>query len=138
VARPTDVGWVTPPQAMPSITTDFGDTSQIAWYPAAYTFAICAFTPVAGKMAATFPLNWVYLSFSVVFLIGSVVCAAAPTSSALIAGRAISGLGAGGVASNGLTILVTIAPVRLKEVFVGVGAACFTIGLVLSPVLGGA
>lgn len=125
-------------QAIPSITTEFGDTSQIAWYPAAYTFAICAFTPVAGKMASAFPLNWVYLSFSAVFLVGSIVCGAAPTSSALIVGRAISGLGAGGVASNGLTILVMIAPVRLKQVFVGMGAACFAVGLVLAPVLGGA
>ncbi|KAK0649201.1 putative MFS transporter [Cercophora newfieldiana] len=123
--------------AIPSITTEFGDTSEIAWYPAAYTFAICAFTPIAGKLASTFPLNWVYLCFSTVFLVGSIVCATAPTSSALIVGRAVSGLGAGGVGSNGLTILVTIAPVKLKQMFMGVGAACFTIGLVISPVLGG-
>jgi len=124
-------------QAIPSITTEFGDTSQIGWYPAAYTFAICAFTPIAGKMASIFPPKWVYLSFSTVFLIGSILCAAAPTSSALITGRAISGLGAGGVASNGLTILVTVAPVKLRQMFVGIGAACFAVGLVLSPVLGG-
>lgn len=63
--------------------SEFGDLSQLAWYPAAYTFAICAITPLAGKMAVVFPLNWVYLSFSVIFLIGSIVCGCAPTSNAL-------------------------------------------------------
>ncbi|KAK3324448.1 putative MFS transporter [Cercophora scortea] len=124
--------------AIPSITTDFGDTSQLAWYPAAYTFATCALTPLTGKMAAVFPINWVYLSFSGIFLLGSIVCGAAPTSNAFIAGRAVSGIGAAGVASNGLTILVTIAPARKKPLFMGLGAACFALGLVVAPILGGA
>ncbi|KAK3687919.1 putative MFS transporter [Podospora appendiculata] len=124
--------------AIPSITTDFGDTSQLAWYPAAYTFATCAVTPLTGKMAAVFPINWVYMSFSSIFLVGSIVCGAAPTSNAFIAGRAISGIGAAGVASNGLTILVTIAPPRKKPLFMGLGAACFALGLVVAPILGGA
>ncbi|KAJ2902901.1 putative HC-toxin efflux carrier TOXA [Zalerion maritima] len=124
--------------AIPSITSDFGSTSHIAWYPAAYTFATCALTPLAGKLAAVFPLDRVYLGSSVVFLAGSVVCGAAPTSEAFIAGRAIAGAGAAGVASNGLTILVTIAPARKKPLFMGMGAGCFAIGLVLAPILGGA
>lgn len=124
-------------QAIPSITSEFGDTSMIAWYPAAYTFAICAITPLAGKMASVFPLDYVYLAFSAIFLVGSIVCGAAPTSTALIAGRAISGAGAAGVAANGMTILIVIPPPKLKPLFMGIGAACFGIGLILSPVLGG-
>ncbi|KAH8898085.1 MFS general substrate transporter [Thozetella sp. PMI_491] len=123
--------------ATPSISSDFGNTAQIAWFPAAYTFATCVLTPVAGKLASIFSMKWVYLSFSVIFFAGSVICGAAPTGNVFIAGRAIAGVGAAGVASNGMSILVTIAPDGKKPLFVGFGAAFFGIGLVLAPILGG-
>ncbi|KAK4149187.1 major facilitator superfamily domain-containing protein [Chaetomidium leptoderma] len=109
--------------ALPSIMSEFGDSTNIAWYPAAFTLATCALTPVAGKMAPVFPLDLVYSSFTCIFLVGSIVCGWAPTSSAFIAGRAIGGIGAAGVASNGLTILVTIAPVTKRPMFMGLGAS---------------
>lgn len=118
--------------------SEFGDSTNIAWYPAAFTLATCALTPVAGKMAAVFPLDIVYSSFTSIFLVGSILCGCAPTNNAFIAGRAIAGIGAAGVASNGLTILVTIAPATKKPAFMGMGAACFGIGLIIAPLLGGA
>ncbi|KAK3376326.1 MFS transporter [Lasiosphaeria ovina] len=125
--------------ALPSIMTDLGDSSSnIAWYPAAFTLATCALTPVAGKLASVFRLDLVYSSFTLVFLVGSILCGWAPSSSAFIAGRAIAGIGAAGVASNGLVILVTAAPPTKKPVFMGAGAACFVIGLIAGPLLGGA
>ncbi|KAG7290749.1 hypothetical protein NEMBOFW57_000752 [Staphylotrichum longicolle] len=111
--------------ALPSIMSEFGDSTNLAWYPATFTLATCALTPVAGKMASVFPLDLVYSSFTFIFLVGSILCGWAPTSSAFIAGRAVAGIGAAGVASNGLTILVTIAPVTKKPIFMGLGAACF-------------
>ncbi len=54
-----------------------------------------------------------------------------------IAGRAVAGIGAAGVASNGMTILVTVSSFKMKTILVGIGVACFGIGLVLGPVLGG-
>ena len=126
-------------QALPSIMDELGDEpSNIAWYPASFTLATCAFTPIAGKMASVFPLDLVYSSFTFIFLVGSILCGWAPTSGAFLAGRAIAGIGAAGVASNGLTILVTIAPVTRKPIFMGLGSACFVIGLVAGPLLGGA
>lgn len=118
--------------------SDFHDTSRISWYPAAYSFTTCALTPIAGKMASVFSLKWVYLSFALMFLIGSLICGCAPTSNAFIAGRAIAGIGAAGVASNGLTILLAIAPDKKKPLVMGLGASCFGIGLILAPILGGA
>ncbi|KAL2106344.1 hypothetical protein VUR80DRAFT_6873 [Thermomyces stellatus] len=125
--------------ALPSIMIDLGDkAANVAWYPASYTLATCALTPIAGKMASVFPLDLVYSSCTFIFLVGSILCGWAPTSSAFIAGRAIAGIGAAGVSSNGLTILVTIAPVPRKPVFMGLGAASFVIGLIAGPLLGGA
>lgn len=112
-------------------------TANIAWYPASFTLATCALTPVAGKMASVFPLDLVYSSSTFVFLVGSILCGWAPSSGVFIAGRAVAGIGAAGVASNGLTILVTIAPAPRKPMFMGLGAACFVMGLIAGPLLGG-
>jgi MFS family permease len=93
--------------------------------------------PLAGKMAAVLPLDWVYQGFFSIFLIGSIICGLAHTSNALIAGRAIAGFGGAGVASNGLAILLAIAPTNKKPLLMALGACCFAIGLILAPVLGG-
>ncbi|KAK0630405.1 hypothetical protein B0T17DRAFT_506876 [Bombardia bombarda] len=89
-------------------------------------------------MAAVFPLDLVYLAFLAIFLVGSTVCGCTPSGNTLIAGRAISGFGAAGVASNGFTILVVISPITKKPLFAGMGAACFALGLILASILGGA
>ena len=116
----------------------FGGSTNLAWYPAAFTLATCAFTPVAGKLAAVFPLDLVYSSFTFVFLAGSILCGCAPSSGAFIAGRAIAGIGTAGVASNGLTIVVTITPAAKRPLFMGFAGVCFGIGLVMAPLVGGA
>ena len=116
----------------------FGDSTNMAWYPAAFTLAMCSLTPVAGKLAAVFPLDLVYSSFTLVFLGGSILCGCAPSSGAFIAGRAVAGIGAAGVVSNGLTIVLTIAPVAKRPLFMGFAGACFGIGLVMAPLVGGA
>ena len=50
-----------------------------------------------GKMYTVLPLKIVFLSALVIFEVGSLIAGAAPTSTALIIGRAISGLGAAGI-----------------------------------------
>ena len=54
--------------------TAFSDTSNIAWYPAAYSLTTCALIPLAGKLSAILPLRWVYQAFFAVFLVGGAVC----------------------------------------------------------------
>jgi MFS family permease len=40
--------------AIPSITSQFGSTADIGWYGSAYSFALCALQPIAGKLYASF------------------------------------------------------------------------------------
>ncbi|KAJ5087470.1 MFS transporter [Penicillium angulare] len=124
--------------AIPSITADFKDSSQIAWYPAAYSLATCALTPVAGKLNSMFPLRWLYIIFFAIFLVGSLVCGFAPDSNSFIVGRAIAGIGASGVASGGFVIVLTVSPEKSKPVLLGICSSCFAMGTILAPIIGGA
>ncbi|GJC88451.1 aspyridones efflux protein [Colletotrichum liriopes] len=124
--------------AIPSITSEFHNTSHISWYPAAYTLAVCSLTPLAGKMATVFSLRWVYQGFFFVFLVGSAICGWASTSKIFIVGRAISGIGAAAITSGGLTIVLVISSPQRRPLYIGLCSSCFALGLILAPVIGGA
>lgn len=53
-----------------------------------------------GKLYTFLNIKWVFLVALIIFEIGSAICGAAPNSIAFIIGRAIAGLGAGGVQSG--------------------------------------
>jgi hypothetical protein len=52
--------------AIPRITSQFNSTGDIGWYGSAYSFAMCACQPIAGKLFASFAMK-VRLRFSAAF-----------------------------------------------------------------------
>lgn len=69
----------------------------MGWYGTAYLLTNCAFQLVFGKLYKFLPVKATFLISLLLFEAGSALCGAAPNSIALIFGRVISGLGAGGV-----------------------------------------
>ncbi|KAK4169836.1 putative HC-toxin efflux carrier [Cladorrhinum sp. PSN259] len=123
--------------AIPVITSEFNSTRDIGWYGAAFMLAMCASQPLAGKVYTLFPKKLAYLSYLLLFEVGSLVCALAPSSRALIAGRTIAGFGASGVLAGGFTILTTIIPLRKRAVWTGVMGSTFSIASIVGPVIAG-
>lgn len=74
----------------------------------------CAFQLVYGKLYTFFPVKWVFLFAIFVFEVGSAVCGAAPTSEALIIGRAVAGMGAAGIFSGALIIVAYTIPLQQR------------------------
>ncbi len=118
--------------------SDFNDTSNIAWYPAAYSLTTCALIPLAGKLSSLLPLRWVYQTFFTIFLLGSAVCGAANAPNTFIAGRALAGVGAAGVASGGLNVVLAVSGPATRALNMGLVSCMFALGIVLAPVVGGA
>lgn len=112
--------------------------SHLAWYPAAYSLTTSALTPLARKLSSMFPLRWVYIIFFSVFLIGSLICGFSPNSNTFIAGRAVAGIGASGVASGGFVIVLSVSPEKMKPLLLGICSSSFAMGLILAPIISGA
>lgn len=72
--------------AIPRITDDFHALQNIGWYGSAYLLTTCAFQLFYGKLYACFPIKTIYLVALSTFELGSVICATAPNSVALIVG----------------------------------------------------
>ena len=64
------------------------------------------------------------------FLLGSVISAVAPNTIAFIFGRAIAGLGSGGVFAGNLTVLAYSVPLRRRATFTGALGATFGVHLI--------
>ncbi|KAI1183938.1 MFS general substrate transporter [Nemania serpens] len=124
--------------AIPAITDEFHSTRDIGWYGAAFQLALSATQPLAGKLYTLFSTKFTYLLYLLLFEVGSLVCALSPSSRALIAGRAIAGLGASGLFAGGFTVVTTIIPLHKRPVWIGTMGATFSIASIVGPVIAGA
>lgn len=123
--------------AIPKITDQFHSVSQIGWYGSAFFLTVASFTSPWGKLFKYFTLKWTYLASVFIFELGSLICAVAPNSTALIVGRAIAGLGAAGVASGAFILVAFLAPPQKRPAYLGLIGASYGISAVIGPLLGG-
>ncbi|KAK3933911.1 MFS general substrate transporter [Diplogelasinospora grovesii] len=124
--------------AIPAITNEFHAANDIGWYGSAYLLTNCAFLLVFGKLYTFLNVKFTFLAAVLLFEIGSAVCGAAPNSVAFIIGRAIAGLGAGGVQSGVITIIVYAVPLEKRPLYQGMFGAVYGVSSVLGPLVGGA
>ncbi|KAF2708598.1 MFS general substrate transporter, partial [Pleomassaria siparia CBS 279.74] len=124
--------------AIPKTTTEFNSMGDVGWYGSAFFITPASFISAWGKAYKYFSLLLVYVSAIFTFEIGSLVCALAPNSIALIIGRAVQGLGAAGVANGGYTITAFIVPPHVQPTVIGLMGSVFTVASVTGPLLGGA
>ena len=104
-------------QPIPQITADFASTQDIGWYGAAYSLTSCGCMPLYGRAYQSFNVKWTFLMSMAVFALGSLVCAASPTSAGLIVGRAIAGLGNAGAVTGGMAILTHTVALEKRAMY---------------------
>lgn len=86
-----------------------------------------------GKLYTFYSIKWVYLIALFIFEIGSLLCAVAPTSDALIVGRAIAGLGSAGIFSGAILIVAHTVPLQQRPTYTGIIGAMYGIASVAGP-----
>ncbi|KAI9694023.1 MAG: MFS sugar transporter [Bathelium mastoideum] len=124
--------------AIPKITDHFNALDDVGWYGSAYLLTTCSFQLLYGKFYAFLSIKWMYLFALFVFEVGSLVCGVAPTSVALIIGRAIAGLGAAGIFTGAILIVSFTVPLRQRPTYTGLIGAMYGLASVAGPLMGGA
>ena len=123
--------------ALPRIVSDLGGLEHLSWVVTAYLLTSTASTPLWGKISDLYGRRPLFQAAIVVFLIGSLVAGAAGSMSVLIAGRAVQGLGAGGLMALALATIGDIISPRERGRYQGYFAAVFGTSSVAGPLLGG-
>ncbi|ODT17121.1 MAG: MFS transporter [Kaistia sp. SCN 65-12] len=123
--------------ALPTIGRELGDLQNIAWVVTAYLLSSTAVTPLYGKLSDIHGRRTVMLIAIVIFIIGSIACAMAPTMTALILARFLQGLGGGGLISLANTIVGDAISPKERAKYMGYFGAVFALSSVAGPVLGG-
>ncbi|RFU31415.1 hypothetical protein B7463_g4900, partial [Scytalidium lignicola] len=124
--------------AIPKITDEFNGLQDVSWYSSAFFMTIGGFQSAWGKTYKYFPLKISFLISIFIFELGSLICGVAPSSTALIVGRAIAGIGAAGIGSGTYTIIAFSAGPKNRPMFTGIIGTSYGIAAVVGPLLGGA
>jgi EmrB/QacA subfamily drug resistance transporter len=123
--------------AVPSVVAELGGFSEFPWLFSIYLLAQAVTVPVYGKLADVFGRKPVMLTGIGLFLIGSILCGFAWSMGALIAFRAVQGLGAGAVQPMSMTIVGDLYSLQERAKVQGYIASVWGISAVIGPTLGG-
>ncbi|MCX6398603.1 MAG: MDR family MFS transporter [Propionibacteriales bacterium] len=124
--------------ALPAIVTDLhGSQTGYTWVVVATLLTMTATTPIWGKLADLFSKKLLVQVALVIFSIGSVIAALAPTMGVLIGARAIQGLGVGGLTALVQVVIASMVSPRERGRYSGYIGAVFATATVSGPLLGG-
>jgi MFS transporter, DHA2 family, methylenomycin A resistance protein len=121
------------------IAADLGSTvSDMQWMVDAYNLVYAALLLTAGALGDLYGRRRVFICGIVLFALGSAVCAAAPSTGVLLAGRALTGVGAALELPMSLVLLALAYPEpRARQRALGVWASCNGLAFIIGPTLGG-
>ncbi|MDQ0713898.1 multidrug resistance protein [Streptomyces luteogriseus] len=123
--------------AVPQIVGDLGGFSVFSWLFSGYLLAVTVTLPVYGKLSDTFGRKPVLIAGSVVFLLGSLLCAVAWNMGALIAFRVVQGLGGGALQGTVQTLAADLYPLKDRPKIQSKLSTVWAVSAVAGPGLGG-
>jgi EmrB/QacA subfamily drug resistance transporter len=123
--------------ALPTIVGEFGGLAHLSWIVTAYMLATTIVTPLYGKLGDLFGRKIVLQVAILLFLIGSALCGLSRSMGALIAFRALQGLGGGGLIVTTMAAIGDIIPPRDRGRYQGFFGGVFGLSTVLGPLIGG-
>ncbi|KXH53976.1 major facilitator superfamily transporter [Colletotrichum nymphaeae SA-01] len=123
--------------ALGTITSEFGTIKDVGWYTSANLMTTAATQCLYGAVYKIFDTKWTFIFSICLFEVGSLIAALSPTSSVLILGRAVSGLGGAGLSSGSYVIIAKVVPLQKRASFLGLFGGIWGIASICGPLLGG-
>ena len=121
------------------IGDDLGSSvSELQWVLDVYNLVYASLLLTGGTLGDLYGRTRIFVCGIALVAVGSIVCALAPNSATLIAGRAVTGIGAALELPSSLAILtVTYKDAHERGRAIGIWASCNGLAIAIGPTLGG-
>lgn len=123
--------------ALPTIVGELHGLEHMAWVTTAYILAATIVMPLYGKFGDLLGRKPVFLTAISLFTLGSVLAAMAQDMTVLVIGRAVQGLGGGGLMILAQAIIADMVPPRDRAKYLAPIGVVFAFSSVAGPILGG-
>src|SRR6478609_5625837 len=123
--------------AMPTIGKALGHADYLSWVVTAYLLTATAMAPLYGKISDVHGRRSTIFAAVTIFLVGSLISAVAPNMLVLIIGRAVQGLGGGGLFALSQTVIGDLVPPRERARYAAWVSGTWAVASIAGPLLGG-
>lgn len=123
--------------ALPTIVGDLDGAGHMLWVTTSYVLAATIVMPVYGKLGDLAGRKPLFIMALALFVAGSLIGGLSQQMSVLIVGRAVQGLGGGGLLVLTQAIVADIVPARRRAPYMSVIGAVFAVSAAAGPLLGG-
>ncbi len=124
--------------ALPVLQSDLGASfEEVQWVVNAYALFLGTLILIGGAAGDAYGQRRIFILGVNVFALASVFCAVAPSGGALIAARAVQGIGAALMVPQSLALLATHFPEGERGRAIGIWAGASALTTALGPPIGG-
>jgi EmrB/QacA subfamily drug resistance transporter len=124
---------------LPLVAKEFGASEAlVGWVVTGYLLVLSVGIPFYGRISDFFSLRRVFAVALLLFAVGSLVCALAPSLPVLVLGRIVQGTGAAAIPVLSLVAVTRAVEPGKRGTAMGLISSSGGVGIAAGPVLGGA
>lgn len=122
----------------PSLMNEFNvGTSTVQWITTGYLLVLSIIIPSSSWLKRRFTTKSIFITAILLFIVGTVMCAAAPVFALLLLGRIIQGIGTGIALPLMFNIVLEQVPYEKMGLMMGTASLITAIAPAVGPSLGG-
>lgn len=123
--------------SLPTIVDKLALDRNYVWVTNIFFLTSAAVQPLFGQLANIFGRRWLTMFIVAIYTLGSGICGGANSGAMLIAGRAIQGIGSGGVNMIVDVIISDLVPLRERGNYIAIILTVYAVGTSMGPFVGG-
>lgn len=124
--------------ALPTLLQEFDTVfAVLQWVVLSYLIAMAVLLPGIGRWADLVGRKQIFMQGQIVFLIGTVLCAASADIPWLIAFRIVQAIGSAMMMGIGIAIITETWPSHQRGTALGIASGCIASGAIAGPLVGG-
>ncbi len=123
---------------LPSIVEDVGGTAMMSWPTTAFLASSIVAATCTGHLTARLGARTAFCAGAVVFGIGALVCAMAPSMGVVVAGRFVQGFGGGVLSAMAYVLVGNAFPEPMWPRVAALLSGAWSMSVLVGPMVGGA